>query len=97
MTKYCGLQFAATTTFCPNCGRPTESRFSIRPLQEQESEVACLRRELQEKDELIRQLFLTRTQRDDTSRVAARRADWRASYGCEGNRKSAQLLPSAGH
>jgi predicted amidophosphoribosyltransferase len=64
---YCGLQFAATTTFCPNCGRATASGFSIRPLPEQESEVACFRRELQEKNELIRQLLLTRTQRDDAS------------------------------
>lgn len=67
---YCGLQFAATTMFCPNCGRPTESRFSIRPLQEQESEAACLRRELQEKDELIRQLVLSRTQGSDATRAA---------------------------
>jgi hypothetical protein len=30
---YCGLQFSETTHFCPNCGRPTESGFSIRPIQ----------------------------------------------------------------
>ncbi len=58
---YCGLQFSDTTNFCPNCGRPTESGFSIRPMQE--SEVDCLRRELQEQDELIRQLVLTCTLR----------------------------------
>lgn len=69
MARYCGLQFAATT-FCPDCGRPTVSGFSIRPLQEQESEAACLCRELQEKDELIRQLLLTRTQGRDASRAA---------------------------
>lgn len=56
---YCGLQFSDTTKFCPNCGRPTESGFSIRPIQE--SELDCLRREMQEKDGLIRQLVLTRT------------------------------------
>ncbi len=72
---YCGLQFANTTAFCPNCGRPTASSFSIRPLQEQESEVGCLRRELQEKDELIRQLLLARTQRSDASRATARSID----------------------
>ena len=56
---YCGLQFSETTHFCPNCGRPTESGFSIRPLQESEWE--RLRREMKEKDDLIRQLILTRT------------------------------------
>ena len=95
MAKYClscGLQFADTTTFCPNCGRPTASGFSIRPLQE--SEVNCLRRELQEKDELIRQLVLIRTQRGDASHAAARRADRRARCGSEGRRASARVLSS---
>ena len=86
---YCGLQFADTTTFCPNCGRPTASGFSIRPLQE--SEVGCLRRELQEKDELIRQLVLIQTQRGD----AARSTDRRAHGGREGRRASARVLSSA--
>ena len=67
---YCGLQFSDTTTFCPNCGRPTESGFSIRPIQE--SELERLRRELKEKDELIQQLVLTRTLRAEASRAAAR-------------------------
>ena len=58
---YCGLQFSDTTHFCHNCGRPTESGFSIRPIQE--SEIERLRREVKEKDELIRQLVLTRTMR----------------------------------
>jgi predicted amidophosphoribosyltransferase len=61
MTKdclYCGLQFSDTTNFCPNCGRPTESGFRIRPIQE--SELDRLRREMKEKDDLIRQLVLTR-------------------------------------
>jgi hypothetical protein len=58
---YCGLQFFDTTRFCSNCGRPTESGFSIRPIQE--SEVERLRREMKEKDNLIRQLTLTRTMR----------------------------------
>ncbi len=56
---YCGLQFSDTTNFCPNCGRPTERDFSIRP--HQESELDRLRKEIQEKDDLIRQLVLTRT------------------------------------
>lgn len=56
---YCGLQFSETTHFCPDCGRPTESGFSIRPLQE--SELERLRREMKEKDDLIRELILTRT------------------------------------
>lgn len=57
MTKeclYCGLQFSETTKFCPNCGRPTESGFKIRPIQE--SELERLRRKLKEKEDLIRQL-----------------------------------------
>jgi predicted amidophosphoribosyltransferase len=54
---YCGLQFSDTTHFCPNCGRPTESGFSIRPIQE--SELERLRREMKEKDDLIRQLVLS--------------------------------------
>ncbi len=61
---YCGLQFSDTTNFCPNCGRPTQSGFSIRPMQE--SEVDHLRRELQEQDDLIRQLLLTCTLRGGT-------------------------------
>ena len=39
MTKdclYCGLKFPGTTQFCPNCGRPIEKAFSIRPIQESE-------------------------------------------------------------
>jgi hypothetical protein len=76
---YCGLQFAETTTFCPNCGRPTASGFSIRPIQE--SEVDCLRRELQEKDELIRQLVLTHTVRGEASCVTARSTGRRGICG----------------
>jgi hypothetical protein len=87
---YCGLQFAETTTFCPNCGRPTASGFSIRPIQE--SEVDCLRRELQEKDELIRQLVLTRTMRVEASRAAARSTGRRGLCGSEGRRASARVL-----
>lgn len=67
---YCGLQFSETTHFCPNCGRPTERGFIIRPMQE--SELDCLRREIKEKDDLMRQLVLTRTLRGGASRVAAR-------------------------
>ena len=47
---YCGLQFSDTTNFCPNCGRPTERDFIIRP--NQESELDRLRKELQEKADL---------------------------------------------
>lgn len=89
---YCGLQFAATTMFCPNCGRPTASGFSIRPMQE--SEVDCLRRELQEKDELIRQLVLTRTLRGDASRAAVRSTDHRGIRGSDGRRASTRVLSS---
>ncbi len=47
---YCGLQFSDTTNFCPNCGRPTESGFKIRLIQE--SEFDHLRREMKGKDAL---------------------------------------------
>ena len=67
---YCGLQFSDTTHFCPDCGRPTEKGFIIRPVQE--SELERLRWELKEKDELIRRLTLTGTLRGEDSRAATR-------------------------
>ena len=67
---YCGLQFSDTTKYCSNCGRPTESGFKIRPIQE--SELDHLRGQMKEKDDLIRQLVLTRTTRDHASRATAR-------------------------
>lgn len=84
---YCGLQFSDTTHFCPNCGRPTESGFSIRPIQE--SELECLHREVKEKDDLIRQLILTRTLRGEASRAAARST---GLCGSDGRRASARVL-----
>jgi predicted amidophosphoribosyltransferase len=53
---YCGLQYSDTTKFCPNCGRPTERGFRIRPIQE--SECDSLRKEMKEIDDLMRQLVL---------------------------------------
>ena len=73
---YCGLQFAGTTKFCPNCGRLTESGFSIR--SDQESELVHLRQEMKGKDNLIRQLVLTRTMWDHANRDAARSTGRRA-------------------
>ena len=69
---YCGLRFPETTTFCPDCGRPTTSGFKIRPMQE--LEVERLRREIKEKDKLIRRLVLFRTRRSEVSRAAAHSA-----------------------
>jgi|SRR5450759_2263675 len=89
---YCGLQFSDTTQFCPNCGRQAESGFSIRPIQE--SELERLRREVKEKDELIRQLILTRTMRGEASRAAARSTDHRGLCGSDGRRGSARVLSS---
>jgi hypothetical protein len=88
---YCGLQFADTTTFCPNCGRPTESGFSIRPMQE--SELDRLRREVQEKDEQVRQLVLTRTLRGEASRATARSIGRRGIRGS--NERRGSLPPHA--
>ena len=89
---YCGLQFSDTTHFCPNCGRPTESGFSILPIQE--SELERLRREMQEKDELIRQLLLTRTLWGEASRAAARSTGHRGISGSSERRASARVLSS---
>jgi hypothetical protein len=58
---YCGLQLSDTTSFCLNCGRPTEQGFPIRPVRE--SELERLRRELKEKDDLIRRLILAGSSR----------------------------------
>ncbi len=33
---YCGLQLPDTAEFCPECGRPIERGFEIRPIQESE-------------------------------------------------------------
>ncbi len=79
---YCGLQFPDTTKFCPNCGRLIESGFKIRPMQE--SELDRLRWEVKKKDELIRQLVLTRTLRGESSRAAAHSTARRGSahVGC---------------
>ena len=95
MTKdclYCGLQFADTINFCPNCGRPTERGFRIRPIQE--SELDHLRREMKEKEDLIRQLVLTRTMRGEASRAAARWTGRRAICGSDGRRASATARSS---
>ena len=89
---YCGLQFADTAQFCPNCGRLIESGFSIRPIQE--SELERLRREVQEKDELIRQLILTRTLRGGASRAAARSPGRRGLCDSDGRRASARVRSS---
>lgn len=54
---YCSLRFSDTTNFCPNCGRPIEKDFSIRPNQE----TGLVRhKEFQKKDDLIRHLGLTK-------------------------------------
>ena len=44
---YCGLRLPDTAEFCPECGRPIERGFEIRPIQE--SEFDCLREEKREK------------------------------------------------
>ena len=33
---YCGLQLPDSADFCPQCGRPIERGFAIRPIQEPE-------------------------------------------------------------
>jgi predicted RNA-binding Zn-ribbon protein involved in translation (DUF1610 family) len=56
MTKsclYCDLQLPDAADFCPQCGRPIERGFAIRPIQEPEFE--RLHKEMKGKDDLIRQ------------------------------------------
>jgi hypothetical protein len=89
---YCGLQFADTTNFCPNCGRPTESGFSIRPMQE--SELDRLRREPKEKDELIQQLILTRTLRGGASRAATRSIGQREIAALRAEKRELKTRPA---
>ncbi len=89
---YCGLQFSDTTNFCPHCGRPTESGFRIRPMQE--SALEHLRREIQEKDELIRQLVLTRTVWGHASRAASRLPGRNGLSGSNGRRASTPVRSS---
>jgi predicted amidophosphoribosyltransferase len=50
---YCGLQFPDTAEFCPQCGRPIERGFEIRPLQP--SAWDGLGKEMKAKDVLQRQ------------------------------------------
>ncbi|TMD54354.1 MAG: hypothetical protein E6I93_06965 [Chloroflexi bacterium] len=82
---YCSLQFSDITEFCPNCGRPTESGFIVRPMQE--SELERLRRETKEKDGLKRQPVLTQTMRGGTFHSAAHSTD-RRDNGSDGRRAS---------
>jgi hypothetical protein len=63
---YCGFQYPDTTDFCPHCGRPTESGFKIRPVQE--SELEDIRKEVKEIDDMVRQLVLTQTLQDHAKR-----------------------------
>lgn len=79
---YCGLRFSDTTAFCPDCGRPTESGFIVRPMQE--AELERLGGELKEKDELIRQLVLALTMSSEASHAAAQPADRSGTYGRDG-------------
>ena len=58
---YCGLQFADTASFCPNCGRPIERNFRIYP--KRESAFDRLHKEMREKDDQIRQLVFTERRR----------------------------------
>jgi predicted amidophosphoribosyltransferase len=90
---HCGLQFSDTTNFCPTCGRPTESGFRIRPMQE--SELDRLHREIKEKDDLIRQLVLTRPMRGHARRAAGRSNGRHGIHGSNGRRASA-TAPSSG-
>jgi len=50
---HCGLHLPDTTTFCPECGRPIERDFEIRPIQE--SKIDCPHKKLKSKDNLPRQ------------------------------------------
>ena len=49
----CGFQLPDTIDFCPECGRPIERGFEIRPIQE--SELDCPHKEMKGKDTLVQQ------------------------------------------
>ena len=83
---YCGLRFLETTTFCSDCGRPTTSGFTIRPTQEYE--VERLRREIKEKNELIRHLVRARTRWSEVSRAAAHSTGRRGIHGSNGRKET---------
>ena len=48
---YCSLQLPETAEFCPECGRPRERGFGIRPIQK--SEFDGLRKEMKGKGDLL--------------------------------------------
>jgi hypothetical protein len=50
---YCRIQLPDTADFCPQCGRPIERGFEIRPIME--SEFVCVCKEMKGKDDLMRQ------------------------------------------
>jgi len=67
---YCGLQLPDSAHFCPECGRPIERGFKIRPIQK--SELDCLRKEMNGKDDLSDSL-LTKVKQSCRER-------WHASF-----------------
>jgi predicted nucleic acid-binding Zn-ribbon protein len=89
---HCGLRFSDSTAFCPNCGRPTESGFSVRPMQE--SGLERLGRESKEKDELIRQLVLALTMPGEASRAAAQPAERSGNCDSDGRWASTTVRSS---
>src|SRR6266487_5918142 len=91
---YCRLHFSDTIKFCPNCGRPTESGFRIRPMPE--SELDHLRRELKEKEDLIRQLVLVQTTGGQVSYHAAARMVDGVSKAAMGGGRGQWRSPLAG-
>jgi len=50
---YCDLRLPDTAEFCPQCGRPIERGFRIRPIRE--SEADCPDTEIEGKDDFVRQ------------------------------------------
>jgi predicted amidophosphoribosyltransferase len=77
---YCGLQLPDTTAFCPDCGRPIERGFEIRPIQE--SELDCLLAEIKRKDDLIR---LQESELDSLRKEMKRKDDLLRQQGFSSN------------
>jgi predicted RNA-binding Zn-ribbon protein involved in translation (DUF1610 family) len=66
---YCGLQLPESAEFCPECGRPRERSFKIRPIQE--SELDYPRKEMKGTDDLLRQQGFSSDRSDPLAHMEA--------------------------
>ena len=67
---YCNFPLPDTADFCPQCGRPVERSFEIRPIQESES--GGFRKEMKGNGGLLRQQGFYSLGRTDFSQLVLR-------------------------